>query len=88
MKTILANKKIKPIYMSTNIDIKNCKTCEYHTNDKCLYYHVALGEYVFDLYTQIDYQIFATEKDAMTIDIARNDTRFCGPDAIHYRLKK
>lgn len=55
-----------------------CNTCTHYSNQKCLYYKVMLGKYVYSLYDQIMDQDFATEKTAMDVHTARNDEQFCG----------
>jgi len=62
-----------------------CNKCTHYKNQKCLYYKVLLGKYVYSLYDQIMDQDFATEKTAMDVYTARNDERFCGQSARHYQ---
>lgn len=65
-----------------------CNTCIYYSNQKCLYYKILLGKYVYPLYDQIMDQDFATEKTAMDVHTARNDERFCGSKAVNYKEEK
>ena len=67
--------------------IPPCDICVHYSNKKCFYYKVILNQFVVPLYDQIMEQDFANEKNALDVNIARNDTRFCGPNAKNYEKK-
>ena len=67
--------------------IPPCDICVHYSNKKCFYYKVILNHFVVPLYDQIMEQDFANEKNALDVNIARNDTRFCGPNATNYEKK-
>ena len=64
-----------------------CDTCVHYSNKKCFYYKVLLESFVVPLQDQIMEQDFANEKNALDVNIARDDTRFCGPNAKNYEKK-
>jgi len=64
-----------------------CDTCVHYSNQKCFYYKVLLKQFVVPLQDQIMEQDFANEKNALDVNISRNDTRFCGPNAKNYEKR-